>query len=110
MVKGAKRYSINSSCHTIGLEDVTTTTEEEGIEETTITNSVVYEFDCDASEEDVGELSLNCKKRNGETAKEKRRVYIIIDKRTVEGDVTRIFDENIRLVVKSVVLEDISPK
>ena len=92
---------------TINMEDIITTTEIPGV---TIEDSGVYEFDCDVNEDLKGELALNCKKRNQQTPEEKNRVYIIIDKRTVDGDFTRIFDENVRLVVQSVVLEDISPK
>ena len=56
------------------------------------------------------ELALECKKRNGEKVVEKRTVYIVIDKTRIEGDIRRIFDENVRLVVGEVVVEDISPK
>ena len=69
------------------------TTEVAGIKEDTINDSGDYEFDFDATGE----------------AKEKKRVYIIIEKRIVNDDVTRIFDENIRLVVKSSVMEEINP-
>jgi len=102
-----------SAAATTKDESITITTENPGLEVTTAIDSGIYEFDCDVTtEEGEGgeDLALECKRRNGETGVEKRTVYIVIDQKNVEGDITRIFDENVRLFVKKVVLEDISPK
>jgi len=94
---------------------VTTTVEIENIETTTSSDSGIYEFDCvaigeEGSEEE--EIPLECKIRDGDKKEEEktRTVYIVIDKSNVEGDITRIFEDNVRLVVRKVVVEDISPK
>ena len=79
---------------------------------TTDSATGIYELDCDVTgeKEGVKELALECKIRNGEKVAEKRTVYIVIDKSRIEGDISRIFDDNVRLVVGEVVVEDISPK
>ena len=94
-------------------ENIPITTEIAATEITTDTETGIYEFDCDVTGEEgegVDELALECKIRNGEKGVEKRTVYIVIDKKRIEGDISRIFDENVRLVVGEVVVEDFSPK
>ena len=94
-------------------ENMTTTRETPATEVTTDAGTGIYEFDCDAPgevEEGEKELALECKIRNGEKVVEKRTVYIVIAKTSIEGDISRIFDDNVRLVVGEVVVEDISPK
>ena len=88
-------------------ENIPITTE---IAATKVTGICEFYRDVTGEEEGVEELALECKIRNGEKVVEKRTVYIVIDKTRIEGDISRIFDENVRLVVGKVVVEDISPK
>ena len=105
-VEGTSTESIEfGSTEKIAITSETPTTE-------VTRDSGLYEFDCDVTgeKEGVEELALECKIRNGERVVEKRTVYIVIDKTRIEGDISRIFDENVRLVVGEVVVEDFSPK
>ena len=96
---------------TTGVTDVT-------LKNNSSEKSDVFEFDCAAAdaatgheEEEEENVSLKCKERVGEMKEEEgRTVYMVIDKMAVEGDISRIWDNNVRLVVKKVEVEEISPK
>jgi len=81
---------------------------------TTDANAGTLEFECEISEEKITKqdnLSMKCQKRNKEGGfKEKRTVVFVINKNLIEGDIFRIFNDNIRLVIQKVFVEDLSPK
>ena len=52
---------------------------------------------------------MECKKRSDDMKEDMRKtLYMVIDKKNVEGDISRIWENNVRLVVMKVEVEDIS--
>ena len=66
--------------------------------------SGVYKLVCSVKEKD--KIDLNCEEQEGSG----RRVHFLIDKENVRGDISRIWEDNVRLIVDSLLVEDISPK
>ena len=66
--------------------------------------SGVYKLVCNVKEKD--DIDLNCEEIEGSG----RRVHLLIDKDNVRGDIGRIWEDNVRLIVDSLLVEDISPK
>ena len=55
---------------------------------------------------DFDGIDLNCHEMGGR----ERGVHLVIDKAKVRGDISRIWEDNVRLIVDSLLVEDISPK
>ena len=63
-----------------------------------------YRLVCNVKEEE--KIDLNCEEMEGSG----RRVHLLIDKKNVRGDISKIWQDNVRLIVDSLLVEDISPK
>ena len=64
--------------------------------------SGVYKLACIVRDEDT--IDLNCEEMEGAG----RRVHLLIDKDKIRGDLNKIWeDNNVRLIVESLLVEDI---
>ena len=64
--------------------------------------SGVYKLVCSVRDEE--DIDINCEEIDGAG----RRVHLLIDKDKVRGDLNKIWeDNNVRLIVKSLLVEDI---
>lgn len=64
--------------------------------------SGVYKLVCTVRDEDT--IDLNCEEMEGAG----RRVHLLIDKDKIRGDLNKIWeDNNVRLIVESLLVEDI---
>ena len=64
--------------------------------------SGVYKLVCTVRDEDT--IDLNCEEMEGAG----RRVHLLIDKDKIRGDLNKIWeDHNVRLIVESLLVEDI---
>jgi len=72
----------------------------------------IHEFDCkeissvqlDSSEE---QIPLECVIRGRDKEK---TIYFVIDEEQINGDISRLFDDNVKVVIKDLMVMDISPK
>ena len=75
--------------------------------EVTLLGTAAFSFPIRAHNNiDFDGIDLNCHEVGGR----QRGVHLIIDKARVRGDITRIWEDNVRLIVDSLLVEDISPK
>ena len=75
--------------------------------EVTLQRTAAFSFPIRANNNiDFDGIDLNCHEVGGR----QRGVHLIIDKARVRGDITRIWEDNVRLIVDSLLVEDISPK
>ena len=63
--------------------------------------SGVYKLVCTVRDEDL--IDLNCEEMDGAG----RRVHLLIAKDKVRGDLSKIWEDNVRLIVESLAVEDI---
>ena len=75
--------------------------------EVTLRRTAAFSFPLRANNSvDFDGIDLNCQEIGGK----ERTVHLVINKAKVRGDLTRIFEENVRLIVDSLLIEDISPR
>ena len=71
-----------------------------------------HEFDCEElSPGKLGtaqnQIPLACVARGGEKP---RTLYFVINEDEIAGDISRLWDENVKVVIKQLMVMDISPK
>ena len=75
--------------------------------EVTLQRTAAFSFPIRANNSlDFDGIDLSCR----ETGGRQRGVHLIIDKARVRGDISRIWEDNVRLIVDSLLIEDISPE
>merc|ERR1712127_208956 len=90
----------------------TTVATSEAVDTTTEDDGGVFEFDCTELSETTlafaspDQIPLECRPR--QPRPDARTVYIVINKQGI--DATRLFAKNVKVVVKDLMIMDISPK
>ena len=73
----------------------------------TLQRSPAYSFPFRANNNlDFDGIDLNCQEMGGR----ERAINLLVDKAKVRGDISRIWEDKVRLIVDSLLIEDISPK
>merc|ERR1719347_779368 len=72
----------------------------------------IHEFDCkdiscDQPDMPEGQIPLKCVSRQKDNQK---TIFFVIDEAQVSGDISRLFEDNVKVVIKELMVMDISPK